>query len=81
MTVGTFTAASAASDVPSKEWTVGNYYYLKTTDDSYLALDGTKADSVIVKKFVSSDVTKAAMTQLYGRFLISRLLWVSLLIN
>lgn len=32
MTVGTFTAASAASDVPSKEWTVGNYYYLKTTD-------------------------------------------------
>ena len=63
MTVGTFTAASAASDVPSKEWTVGNYYYLKTTDDSYLALDGTKADSVIVKKFVSSDVTKAAMLQ------------------
>lgn len=38
-----------------------NYYYLKTTDDSYLALDGTKADSVIVKKFVSSDVTKAAI--------------------
>lgn len=36
-------------------------YYLKTTDDSYLALDGTKADSVIVKKFVSSDVTKAAI--------------------
>ena len=33
----------------------------KTTDDSYLALDGTKADSVIVKKFVSSDVTKAAI--------------------
>lgn len=61
MTVGSFTAASAASDVPSKEWTVGNYYYLKTTDDSYLALDGTKADSVIVKKFVSSDVTKAAI--------------------
>lgn len=61
MTVGTFTAASAASDVPSKEWTVGNYYYLKTIDDSYLALDGTKADSVIVKKFVSSDVTKAAI--------------------
>ena len=61
MTVGTFTAASAASDVPSKEWTVGNYYYLKTTDDSFLALDGTKADSVIVKKFVSSDVTKAAI--------------------
>ena len=61
MTVGTFTAASAASDVPSKEWTVGNYYYLKTTDDSYLALDGTKADSVIVKKIVSSDVTKAAI--------------------
>lgn len=38
-----------------------SYYYLKTTDDSYLALDGTKADSVIVKKFVSSDVTKAAI--------------------
>lgn len=41
--------------------TIPNYYYLKTTDDSYLALDGTKADSVIVKKFVSSDVTKAAI--------------------
>lgn len=26
MTVGTFTAASAASD----DWTVGNYYYLKS---------------------------------------------------
>lgn len=60
MTVGTFTAASAAS-AASDDWTVGNYYYLKTTDDSYLALDGTKADSVIVKKFVSSDVTKAAI--------------------
>lgn len=44
-----------------KNGLVGNYYYLKTTDDSYLALDGTKADSVIVKKFVSSDVTKAAI--------------------
>ncbi len=61
MTVGTFTAASAASDVPSKEWTVGNYYYLKTVVINTLALDGTKADSVIVKKFVSSDVTKAAI--------------------
>ena len=60
MTVGTFTAASAASDVPSKEWTVGNYYYLKS-GNKYLSLDGNKADSVIVKKFVSSDVTKAAI--------------------
>ena len=39
MTVGTFTAASAASDVPSKEWTVGNYYYLKS-GNKYLSLDG-----------------------------------------
>ena len=61
MTVGTFTAASAASDVPSKEWTVGNYYYLKTTDDSYLALDGTKADSVIVKKVVARQKARVVL--------------------
>lgn len=39
MTVGTFTAASAASD----DWTVGNYYYLKS-GNKYLSLDGNKAD-------------------------------------
>lgn len=43
MTVGTFTAASAASD----DWTVGNYYYLKS-GNKYLSLDGNKADSVVV---------------------------------
>lgn len=36
MTVGTFTAASAASDVPSKEWTVGNYYYLRVVINTCL---------------------------------------------
>lgn len=60
MTVGTFTAASAAGDVPSKDWTAGNYYYLKT-GDNYLSLDGNKADSVIVKEITSFEkVDKAA---------------------
>lgn len=60
MTVGTFTAASAASDVPSKEWTVGNYYYLKS-GNKYLSLDGNKADSVVVKEITSfENVNKAA---------------------
>ena len=59
MTVGTFTAASAAGDVPSKDWTAGNYYYLKT-GDSCLALDGVKADSVIVKEFAALGITKAS---------------------
>ena len=49
MTVGTFTTASAAGDVPGKDWTTGNYYYLKSGND-YLSLDGNKADSVVVKK-------------------------------
>lgn len=59
MTVGTFTAASAADDVPSKDWTAGNYYYLKT-GDSCLVLDGVKADSVIVKEFAALGTTKAS---------------------
>ena len=37
MTVGTFTAASAASD----DWTVGNYYYLKS-GNKYLSLVVTR---------------------------------------
>ena len=57
MTVGTFTAASAAVD--SDEWTAGNYYYLKT-GDNYLSLDGNKADSVVVKP-LQSNATKAAI--------------------
>lgn len=56
MTVGTFTAASAASD----DWTVGNYYYLKS-GNKYLSLDGNKADSVVVKEITSfENVNKAA---------------------
>ena len=58
MTVGTFTAASAAVD--SDEWTAGNYYYL-VSDNNYLSLDGNKADSVVVKEITSfENVDKAA---------------------
>lgn len=60
MTVGTFTAASAADDVPSKDWTAGNYYYL-VDGKKYLSLDGNKADSVVVKEITSfENVDKAA---------------------
>ena len=60
MTVGTFTAASAADSVPSKDWTAGNYYYL-VNGDNYLSLDGNKADSVVVKEITSFEkVDKAA---------------------
>lgn len=60
MTVGTFTAASAADDVPSKDWTAGNYYYL-VSGSNYLSLDGNKADSVVVKEITSfENVDKAA---------------------
>ncbi len=58
MTVGTFTAASAAVD--SDEWTAGNYYYL-VSENNYLSLDGNKADSVIVKPLDQSNATKAAI--------------------
>lgn len=60
MTVGTFTAASAADDVPSKDWTAGNFYYL-VSGSNYLSLDGNKADSVIVKPLDQSNATKAAI--------------------
>lgn len=61
MIVGTFTAANAAEDDPSKDWTAGNYYYLKNGNDKYLSLDGNKSDSVVVKTIPSFvDVNKAA---------------------
>lgn len=60
MTVGTFTAASAADNVPSEDWTAGNYYYL-VNGDNYLSLDGNKADSVVVKPLDESKATKAAI--------------------
>lgn len=59
MTVGTFTANAQTASVPSDEWTAGNYYYL-TTGDYYLALDGVKPDSVIVKATAELGDTKAA---------------------
>ena len=63
----TFTAASAASDVPSKEWTVGNYYYLKS-GNKYLSLDGNKADSVVVKEITSfENVNKLLVIPLFGK--------------
>lgn len=60
MTVGTFTAASAADGVPSEDWTAGNYYYL-VDGNNYLSLDGNKADSVVVKPLDESKATKAAI--------------------
>lgn len=63
MTVGTFTAASAASD----DWTVGNYYYLKS-GNKYLSLDGNKADSVVVKEITSfENVKKLLVIPLFGK--------------
>lgn len=40
--------AGDATTVDEKDWTAGNYYHLKS-GSSYLALDGNKSDSVIVK--------------------------------
>lgn len=63
MTASTFTAnaegtVDADTSVKAEEWTVGNYYYLKS-GDVYLALDGNKPDSVIVKS-LADDATKAS---------------------
>lgn len=60
LTVGTFMASAAG--VPDTEWTVGNFYYLKS-GDNYLSLDGNKADSVVVKKMdlASATLTKASI--------------------
>lgn len=53
----------AADDkaVDSKDWTAGNYYYLKA-DSKYLSLCGTKADSVVFKEIKATDTyTKQAL--------------------
>lgn len=52
MTASAFTANA-------EEWTVGNYYYLKS-EGVYLALDGNKPDSVIVKS-LADDATKVSI--------------------
>lgn len=60
ITMGTLTA-NAAGNVPVKQWTAGNYYYLKTNTNDYLSLSGSKADSVVMKKITSFvNVDKAA---------------------
>lgn len=64
MTASAFTAnaegiVDADTSVKAEEWTVGNYYYLKS-GDVYLALDGNKPDSVIVKS-LADDATKASI--------------------
>ena len=64
MTASAFTAnaegiVDADTSVKAEEWTVGNYYYLKS-GDVYLALDGSKPDSVIVKS-LADDATKASI--------------------
>ncbi|WP_075556322.1 DUF6383 domain-containing protein [Parabacteroides timonensis] len=59
MAVSSFTVSAAPGDeVNSKEWTAGNYYYLKS-DNNYLSLCGTKADSVVFKVF-GNEPSKAA---------------------
>lgn len=65
MMVGSFTAHAEETDIATvsvdeKEWTTGNYYYLKS-GGFYLALDGNKADSVIVKPLDETKATKASI--------------------
>lgn len=57
MAVSSLTVKAADTTVDSDQWVTGNYYYLKS-DGNYLALCGTKADSVIVKDLLGT--TKAA---------------------
>lgn len=59
MTASAFTA-NAEDSVKTEEWTVGNYYYLKS-GNSYLALDGDKPDSVIVKPLDEAKALKASI--------------------
>ncbi|MBS6225897.1 DUF6383 domain-containing protein [Parabacteroides johnsonii] len=59
MTASAFTA-NAEDSVKAEEWTVGNYYYLKS-GNSYLALDGDKPDSVIVKPLDEAKALKASI--------------------
>lgn len=64
MAASAFTAnaegtVDADTSVKAEEWTVGNYYYLKSKDVC-LALDGNKPDSVIVKS-LADDATKASI--------------------
>ena len=59
MTASAFTA-NAEDSVKAEEWTVGNYYYLKS-GNSYLALDGDKPESVIVKPLDEAKALKASI--------------------
>src|SRR5699024_11415623 len=59
MTASAFTA-NAEDSVKAEEWTVGNYYYLKS-GNFYLALDGDKPDSVIVKPLDEAKALKASI--------------------
>lgn len=75
MTASTFTAnaegtVDADTSVKAEEWTVGNYYYLKS-GDVYLALDGNKPDSVIVNLWLMM-LPKHLSTPPYGRLLIKK---------
>lgn len=62
MMVGSLSAKAEETDssVKAEEWTTGNYYYLKS-QNSYLALDGNKSDSVIVKALNLNEATKASI--------------------
>lgn len=59
MAVSSLTVSAASGgEVDSKEWTAGNYYYLKS-GNNYLSLCGIKADSVVFKVF-GNEPSKAA---------------------
>lgn len=53
MAVSSLTVSAATDGVDSKEWTAGNYYYLKA-GDNFLSLSGERADSVYFKTIAST---------------------------
>lgn len=53
MAVSSLTVSAATDGVDSKEWTAGNYYYLKA-GDNFLSLSGERADSVYFKTIEST---------------------------
>lgn len=59
MAVSSLTVSAADTPVDSKDWTAGNYYYLKA-DNKYLSLFDTKEDSVVFKS-LSDNSLKATI--------------------
>ena len=50
----------SAAEITPDQCEKGHYYYLKTSDNEYLSLDGIRADSLIIKKLGDFDDTKIA---------------------